>query len=111
MIWLLLTSFFTLAIIGVPVGIVVALTTLFGFYYTDNTIFLSMVAQRMFSATTIERSRWIAGNLGIGLTFAAPPAIDSSNSNSSSAAQTDVSSTSSFCRTAAETMPARPAGS
>jgi len=49
MIGFILLSFFTLAVIGVPVGIVVALTTLFGFYYTDNTIFLSMVAQRMFS--------------------------------------------------------------
>lgn len=47
---LLLTTFFALAIIGVPVGMVVALTTLFGFYYTDNTIFLSMISQRMFSA-------------------------------------------------------------
>ena len=50
MIWLILLSFFTLAVIGVPVGIVIALTTLFGFYITDNTIFLSMVGQRMFSA-------------------------------------------------------------
>ena len=50
MIGFILTSFFTLAIIGVPVGIVIALTTLFGFYFTDNTIFLSMIAQRMFSA-------------------------------------------------------------
>jgi tripartite ATP-independent transporter DctM subunit len=50
MIWLILLSFFTLAVIGVPVGIVIALTTLFGFYISDNTIFLSMVAQRMFSA-------------------------------------------------------------
>ena len=50
MIGLILASFFTLAIIGVPVGIVVALTAIFGFYYTDNTIFLSMIAQRMFSA-------------------------------------------------------------
>jgi len=49
MIGFILLSFFTLAVIGVPVGIVVALTTLFGFYYTDNTIFLSMIAQRMFS--------------------------------------------------------------
>ena len=49
MIGFILLSFFTLAVIGVPVGIVVALTSLFGFYYTDNTIFLSMVAQRMFS--------------------------------------------------------------
>ena len=49
MIGFILTCFFALAIIGVPVGIVVALTTIFGFYYTDNTIFLSMVAQRMFS--------------------------------------------------------------
>jgi len=50
MIGFILITFFTLAIIGVPVGIVVALTTLFGFYYTDNTLFLSMIAQRMFSA-------------------------------------------------------------
>ena len=50
MIWLILLSFFTPAAIGVPVGIVIALTTLFGFYITDNTIFLSMVGQRMFSA-------------------------------------------------------------
>ena len=49
MIGFILLSFFTLAVIGVPVGIVVALTTLFGFYYTDNTVFLSMIAQRMFS--------------------------------------------------------------
>jgi tripartite ATP-independent transporter DctM subunit len=49
MIGFILLSFFTLAVIGVPVGIVVALTTLFGFYYTDNAIFLSMIAQRMFS--------------------------------------------------------------
>ena len=50
MIGFILTIFFALAIIGVPVGIVVALTTLFGFYYTDNTLFLSMISQRMFSA-------------------------------------------------------------
>jgi tripartite ATP-independent transporter DctM subunit len=50
MIGLILISFFTLAIIGVPVGIVVALITLFGFLYTDNTVFLSMISQRMFSA-------------------------------------------------------------
>ncbi len=50
MIALLLTSFFTLAVIGVPVGMVVAITTLFGFYYTENTVFLSMISQRMFSA-------------------------------------------------------------
>jgi tripartite ATP-independent transporter DctM subunit len=49
MIGFILLSFFTLAVIGVPVGIVVALTTLFGFYYPDNTVFLSMIAQRMFS--------------------------------------------------------------
>ena len=49
MIGFILLSFFTLAVIGVPVGIVVALTTLFGFYYTDNTVYLSMIAQRMFS--------------------------------------------------------------
>ncbi len=47
---LLFTTFFLLALIGVPVGMVVALTTLFGFYYTDNTVFLSMISQRMFSA-------------------------------------------------------------
>ncbi|MBC8440999.1 MAG: TRAP transporter large permease [Deltaproteobacteria bacterium] len=50
MIGILLTLFFVLAIIGVPVGIVVALSTLFGFFYTDNMIFLSMISQRMFSA-------------------------------------------------------------
>ncbi len=50
MIAFILTSFFTLALIGVPVGIVIALTTLFGFYYTDNSVFLSMISQRMFSA-------------------------------------------------------------
>jgi TRAP-type transport system large permease protein len=50
MIGLLLLSFFVLAVIGVPVGVVVGLTTLFGFWYTDNAVFLSMVSQRMFSA-------------------------------------------------------------
>ena len=50
MVGLLLVSFFALAILGVPVGMVVALTTLFGFCYTDNTVFLSMISQRMFSA-------------------------------------------------------------
>jgi TRAP-type transport system large permease protein len=50
MIGLLLLSFFSLALIGVPVGIVVGLTTLLGFWYTDNAVFLSMVSQRMFSA-------------------------------------------------------------
>lgn len=38
MIAFILTSFFTLALIGVPVGIVIALTTLFGFYYTDDVV-------------------------------------------------------------------------
>ncbi len=47
---ILLALFFILAVIGVPVGIVVALTTLFGFLYSDNLVFLSMVSQRMFSA-------------------------------------------------------------
>lgn len=46
----LLLVFFLLAIIGVPVGIVVGLTTLFGFIYIGNDILFSMVAQRMFSA-------------------------------------------------------------
>ena len=46
----ILISFFTLAILGAPVGVVVGLTTIFGFYYIDNTVFLSMVSQRMFSA-------------------------------------------------------------
>ncbi|MCP4687375.1 MAG: TRAP transporter large permease [Desulfobacterales bacterium] len=50
MILLLLISFFILALVGVPVGIVVALTTVSGFYHTDNLVFLSMVSQRMFSA-------------------------------------------------------------
>lgn len=50
MIGLLLLSFFSLALIGVPVGVVVGLTTLLGFWYTDNAVFLSMVSQRMFSA-------------------------------------------------------------
>ena len=50
MVGLLLVSFFVLAVIGVPVAIVVGLTTLFGFYWTDNMVFLSMVSQRMFSA-------------------------------------------------------------
>jgi tripartite ATP-independent transporter DctM subunit len=47
---ILLALFFILAVIGVPVGIVVSLTTLFGFLYSDNLVFLSMVSQRMFSA-------------------------------------------------------------
>lgn len=46
----LLVVFFLLATIGVPVAIVVGLTTLFGFIYIDNQILFSMVAQRMFSA-------------------------------------------------------------
>lgn len=47
---LLLLVFFTLAVLGVPVGIVVGLTTFFGFIYIGNDILFSMVAQRMFSA-------------------------------------------------------------
>ncbi|THB72634.1 MAG: TRAP transporter large permease [Desulfobacteraceae bacterium] len=50
MIGIILAVFFGLAVIGVPVGIVVALTTIFGFIYTDNTVFFSMISQRMFSA-------------------------------------------------------------
>jgi tripartite ATP-independent transporter DctM subunit len=46
----ILISFFTLALIGVPVGIVVGLTTVFGFLYLGNDMFLSMLSQRMFSA-------------------------------------------------------------
>lgn len=47
---IILGVFFLLAIIGVPVGIVVALTTIVGFLYTDNSVFFSMISQRMFSA-------------------------------------------------------------
>ena len=46
----ILVCFFTMAVIGVPVGVVVGLTTLFGFFYIDNPVFLAMISQRMFSA-------------------------------------------------------------
>ena len=46
----ILICFFTLAILGVPVGFVVAATTVLGFFFIDNTVFLSMVGQRMFSS-------------------------------------------------------------
>ncbi|KIX13757.1 TRAP transporter large permease [Dethiosulfatarculus sandiegensis] len=46
----ILISFFILALIGLPVGIVVGLTTVLGFLYLGNDMFLSMLSQRMFSA-------------------------------------------------------------
>lgn len=44
------SAFIVLALIGIPVGFVIALVSLFGFVINGDTIFLSMISQRMFSA-------------------------------------------------------------
>jgi tripartite ATP-independent transporter DctM subunit len=46
----ILICFFALAVLGLPVGFVVAVTTVAGFFFIDNEIFLAMLSQRMFSA-------------------------------------------------------------
>ncbi|MCP4753371.1 MAG: TRAP transporter large permease [Proteobacteria bacterium] len=47
---LILVLFFVLGIIGMPIGFVIGLTSLAGFLYLDNPVFMSMLSQRFFSA-------------------------------------------------------------
>ncbi len=47
---LILILFFVFGIIGMPIGIVIGLTSLAGFLYLDNPVFLAMMSQKFFSA-------------------------------------------------------------
>ena len=50
MISLILTCFFMLMLIGMPIGFVLGLTAVFGFLKMDDPVFMTMLSQRFFSA-------------------------------------------------------------
>ena len=50
MITLILTCFFILMLIGMPIGFVLGLTAVFGFLKMDDPVFMTMLSQRFFSA-------------------------------------------------------------
>jgi len=50
MISLILTCFFILMLIGMPIGFVLGLTAVFGFLKMDDPVFMTMLSQRFFSA-------------------------------------------------------------
>ena len=50
MITLILTCFFILMLIGMPIGFVLGLTAVVGFLKMDNPVFMTMLSQRFFSA-------------------------------------------------------------
>ena len=50
MISLILTCFFMLMLIGMPIGFVLGLTAVFGFLKMDDPVFMTMLSQKFFSA-------------------------------------------------------------
>jgi len=50
MISLILTCFFILMLIGMPIGFVLGLTAVFGFLKMDDPVFMTMLSQKFFSA-------------------------------------------------------------